>query len=107
MNFPISKGADRPIEMIGLKGMYYIGILITVVGVGLVIAIILNLITGYTSTIFISYAVICLITHMVLSNKSRKHGEKGADRELARKFMPGVITVRSSKVYTQLRRNKK
>lgn len=103
--YSINKGINRPIEFKGLKAQY-----IWWLGGGLLVLLILFAIlyiVGINPFICL-FIIIGAATWLFMQvfKLSRKYGEHGMMKELAKRNVPGEVKVYSRKVFTELCRKK-
>ncbi len=99
--YSINKGINRPIEFKGLKAQY-----IWYLGGGLLALLILFAILYIAGlNTFLCLAIIAgsaTALFMHVYKLSRKYGQHGMMKELAKRSIPGVIKSRSRKLFTGL-----
>jgi hypothetical protein len=99
--YSINKGINKPIEFKGLKAQY-----IWYLGGGLLVLLILFAIlyiSGVNTFICLLLIVSCATALFLHVYKlSRKYGEHGMMKALARRSIPGVVKSYSRKVFTDL-----
>ncbi len=99
--YAINKGINRPIEFKGLKAQYiwYLGCGL----LGLLIMFAILYIAGVNTFLCLLIIVIggtALFMHVY--KLSRKYGEHGMMKSLARRSIPGVVKIRSRKIFKNL-----
>ena len=103
--YPINKGINRPIEFKGLKAQY-----IWWLGGGLLALLILFAvlyICGVNTFVCLLIIVSSAIgLFMKVYSMSRRYGEHGMMKSLAKRSIPGVVKSYSRKVFTGLARSK-
>ena len=104
--YTINKGINKPVEFRGLKAQY-----IWYLGGGLIVLLILFAILYICGiNTFICLGVVLLAgtgLFMYVYKLSRKYGEHGMMKALAKKSLPDVIKNYSRKPFTGLKRNSK
>lgn len=104
MAYPVNKGADRPSEVAGIQGGDYLLILAgSAMGLMIITTLLIVLLDVPSWALFGGFLITVVLIQGVLVRLSRQYGENGFSRMQARKRRPGIITVRSPKVYRQLR----
>lgn len=102
--YKINKGINRSIEFKGLKAQY-----IWYLGGGLVVLMILFSIlyfTGLPSYVCVAVIAGCgTMLVMKIYRMSRKYGEYGLMKALARKQLPKVIRCRSRRIFISFDKN--
>jgi hypothetical protein len=103
--YSINKGINRPIEFKGLKAQYiwYLGGGL----LGLLIGFAILYIAGVNPFLCLLIIGICAtVLFMHVYKVSRKYGEHGMMKSLAKRSIPEVVKVRSRKTFTNLCRRK-
>lgn len=105
--YRISKGVDRPPEVMGIRGMKA---LVTMAGsaVGLLLLTMIVIATNVVGPIwaFMFFLVALIFVFYYLVQYSSKYGERGFARFQATRQLPKLITVRSSSVYKRMQETK-
>jgi hypothetical protein len=103
--YPINKGISRPIEFKGLKAQY-----IWYLGGGLLLLLILFAIlyiSGINTFVCLFFIVSCAVAlFMHVYTLSRKYGEHGMMKKLAKRMIPDEIKSYSRKPYLNLCKRK-
>lgn len=102
--YQINKGINRPIEFKGLKAQYiwYLGGGL----LGLLIGFAILYIAGVNT--FLCLLIIVIVgtaLFMHVYKLSRKYGEHGMMKSLAKRSIPSVVKLRSRKLFTNLTLN--
>lgn len=100
MSHFISKGGDRPEEMMGVKGMQNLYVLAGGVGGGMLLTMIAIIAFSVPPAVaFGVFGAILVGGFFYLVGRSRKYGENGVSKAVARRSSPGTVTVRSARCY--------
>lgn len=96
----VSKGGDRPEEMMGIKGIQNLYVLAgTVVG-GMLVTMVAIIAFSVPPAIAFSFFGAGLVGgFFYLVQRSRKYGANGVSKAVARRSSPTTITVRSARCY--------
>lgn len=104
MAYQINKGADRPPQVRGVVGMDYLRLLLKKTLVVVVVGASCTLLPLPGWLIFFGGGGVIYYMYMQLVTRSANQGAGGFARQQARQRLPGIITVRSAKVYQNLRK---
>ncbi|KAB7726671.1 DUF4133 domain-containing protein [Rudanella paleaurantiibacter] len=103
--FKVNKGIDRPPEVLGIRGMDFIYYLAgAAVGLLLVTCVLMFLFGIPAKIAFGGYILVLLVLYTLFARLSQQYGERGINKQRGRKQQPGVVLVRDSAVYRQLRK---
>lgn len=100
MAYSVSKGADRPSEVLGIKGMNNLQLFAYIVAGAVMTTYMSIIVSPVTPMIAIGIGSAGIIAGFYwVVDRSRKYGENGVGKDEAGKDAPTTITVRSARCF--------